>query len=167
MLHFRHSRPQPCGRLRRIESNQRTDSVCWQQPPPDLFVHEFRRRFQQLRKLLDCQCCLPRFHCAHQIINSDDRRADTNSSRSYPSLFLVWVCTGNLRRCCGVTGWAVAQRPGRSLIRFSSCPEGLLQLAYEDEKRYKCDFNWETDQTLKADDPARTILEPRITWSAG
>jgi hypothetical protein len=45
--------------------------------------------------------------------------------------------------------------------------EGLLQLAYEDEKRYGCDFNWETDRTLKADDPARTILEPKNNLECG
>src|ERR1035441_9471398 len=39
--------------------------------------------------------------------------------------------------------------------------EGLLQLAYEDSKRYGCDFNWEADRTLKVNDPARTILQPK------
>jgi len=45
--------------------------------------------------------------------------------------------------------------------------EGLLQLAYEDEKRYGCDFNWEADRTLKADDAARTILEPKNNLECG
>ena len=36
--------------------------------------------------------------------------------------------------------------------------EGLLQLAYADHKRYGCDFNWQADRALKANDPAKTIL---------
>jgi hypothetical protein len=31
--------------------------------------------------------------------------------------------------------------------------EGLLQLAYADQKRYGCDFNWQVDHALKTDDP--------------
>ena len=46
-------------------------------------------------------------------------------------------------------------------------PEGLLQLAYEDERRYGCDFNGETGRTLKVDNPARTILEPRNNLERG
>ena len=45
--------------------------------------------------------------------------------------------------------------------------EGLLQLAYEDEKRYGCNFNWETDRKLPAGDPARTILQPRNNLECG
>ena len=45
--------------------------------------------------------------------------------------------------------------------------EGLLQLGYEDEKRYGCDFNWEADRKLKADDPARTILQPTNNLECG
>ncbi len=30
---------------------------------------------------------------------------------------------------------------------------GLLQLTYEDQKRYGCDFDWEHDKTLKVEDP--------------
>ena len=32
--------------------------------------------------------------------------------------------------------------------------EGLLQLTYEDQTRYGCDFDWDADKTLKANDPA-------------
>ena len=39
--------------------------------------------------------------------------------------------------------------------------EGLLQLAYADQRRYGCDFNWQTDRMLKAKDPAKTILQPK------
>ena len=33
--------------------------------------------------------------------------------------------------------------------------EGLLQLTYEDQKRYNCDFDWTKDRELKSDDPAK------------
>ena len=45
--------------------------------------------------------------------------------------------------------------------------EGLLQLAYEDQKRYDCDFDWDADRRLKADDPARTILQPKNNLECG
>ena len=45
--------------------------------------------------------------------------------------------------------------------------EGLLQLAYADEKRYGCDFNWEVDRLLKANDPAKTILQPKNNLECG
>jgi hypothetical protein len=45
--------------------------------------------------------------------------------------------------------------------------EGLLQLAYADQKRYGCDFNWQVDRALKANDPARTILQPKNNLECG
>jgi hypothetical protein len=45
--------------------------------------------------------------------------------------------------------------------------EGLLQLAYADQKRYGCDFNWQADRALKANDPARTILQPKNNLGCG
>ena len=45
--------------------------------------------------------------------------------------------------------------------------EGLLQLAYADHKRYGCDFNWQADRILKADDPARSILQPKNNLECG
>ena len=33
--------------------------------------------------------------------------------------------------------------------------EGLLQLAYADQRRYGCDFNWQADRALKANDLAK------------
>lgn len=45
--------------------------------------------------------------------------------------------------------------------------EGLLQLAYADQKRYGCDFNWQVDRELKADDPAKTILQPKNNLECG
>ena len=45
--------------------------------------------------------------------------------------------------------------------------EGLLQLAYEDAKRYGCDFDWKRDRLLKADDPTRTILQPKNNLDCG
>jgi hypothetical protein len=45
--------------------------------------------------------------------------------------------------------------------------EGLLQLTYEDQERYGCDFNWETDRTLPPKDPAKTILQPKNNLECG
>jgi hypothetical protein len=45
--------------------------------------------------------------------------------------------------------------------------EGLLQLTYADQKRYACDFNWKLDHTLKANDPAKTILQPKNNLECG
>ena len=45
--------------------------------------------------------------------------------------------------------------------------EGLLQLAYEDEKRYNCDFDYDADRKLAAGDPARTILQPKNNLECG
>jgi hypothetical protein len=45
--------------------------------------------------------------------------------------------------------------------------EGLLQLAYADDKRYGCDFNWQVDRALKANDAAKTILQPKNNLECG
>ena len=45
--------------------------------------------------------------------------------------------------------------------------EGLLQLAYADHKRYGCDFNWQVDRALKANDPDKTILQPKNNLECG
>jgi hypothetical protein len=45
--------------------------------------------------------------------------------------------------------------------------EGLLQLAYADQKRYGCDFNWQVDRALKPHDPAKTILQPKNNLEYG
>ena len=45
--------------------------------------------------------------------------------------------------------------------------QGLLQLAYEDQQRYGCNFNWEADRLLKPNDPARTILQPKNNLECG
>jgi len=45
--------------------------------------------------------------------------------------------------------------------------EGLLQLAYADQRRYGCDFNWQLDRALKANDPAKTILQPKNNLECG
>jgi hypothetical protein len=44
---------------------------------------------------------------------------------------------------------------------------GLLQLTYEDERRYGCDFDWKRDRVLKANDPGRTILQPKNNLECG
>ncbi len=45
--------------------------------------------------------------------------------------------------------------------------EGLLQLTYEDQQRYGCDFDWEHDKQLKPDDPSKTILDPAKNLKCG
>ena len=45
--------------------------------------------------------------------------------------------------------------------------EGLLQLTYEDEKRYGCNFNWAADRHLPPHDPRRTILKPENNLDCG
>ena len=45
--------------------------------------------------------------------------------------------------------------------------EGLLQLAYTDQRRYGCDFNWQGDRALKTNDPAKTILRPKNNLECG
>jgi hypothetical protein len=37
---------------------------------------------------------------------------------------------------------------------------GLLQLTYEDSRRYGCDFDWRADKHLPPHDPRKTILQP-------
>ncbi len=55
-------------------------------------------------------------------------------------------------------------QPERALATRS---EGLLQLSYADHKRYGCDFNWAMDRALKANDPAKTILQPKNNLECG
>ncbi|MBS1806487.1 MAG: hypothetical protein JST28_24345 [Acidobacteria bacterium] len=38
--------------------------------------------------------------------------------------------------------------------------QGLLQLTYEDSRRYGCDFDWRADKHLPPHDPRKTILQP-------
>jgi hypothetical protein len=45
--------------------------------------------------------------------------------------------------------------------------EGLLQLTYEDQKRYDCDFDWDKDRVLKSTDPSKTILQPKNNLECG
>jgi len=45
--------------------------------------------------------------------------------------------------------------------------EGLLQLGYADRQRYGCDFNWQADRALKANDPGKTILQPKNNLECG
>src|ERR1022692_4640470 len=59
----------------------------------------------------------------------------------------------------------VAKRDEVSGIAMRS--EGLLQLAYADQKRYGCDFNWQLDRLRKANDPAKTILQPKNNLECG
>jgi hypothetical protein len=45
--------------------------------------------------------------------------------------------------------------------------EGLLQLTYQDQERYGCDFDWQHDKTLPANDPGKTILQPKNNLECG
>jgi hypothetical protein len=45
--------------------------------------------------------------------------------------------------------------------------EGLLQLTYEDAKRYGCDFDWDADKHLPEHDPDKTILQPENNLLCG
>jgi hypothetical protein len=45
--------------------------------------------------------------------------------------------------------------------------EGLLQLTYEDQERYGCDFDWQKDKTMEANDPAKSILQPKNNLECG
>jgi hypothetical protein len=45
--------------------------------------------------------------------------------------------------------------------------EGLLQLTYEDAKRYGCDFDWDADKHLPEHDPGKTILQPENNLLCG
>ncbi len=58
---------------------------------------------------------------------------------------------------------AVRDDVTRRLVRS----EGLLQLTYEDQERYGCDFDWQTDRKLPPKDPAKTILQPKNNLECG
>ncbi len=45
--------------------------------------------------------------------------------------------------------------------------QGLLQLTYEDARRYACDFDWNTDKHLSEHDPDKTILQPENNLLCG
>jgi hypothetical protein len=45
--------------------------------------------------------------------------------------------------------------------------EGLLQLTYEDSKRYGCAFDWNADRHLPEHDPSKTILQPENNLLCG
>ena len=45
--------------------------------------------------------------------------------------------------------------------------EGLLQLTYEDAKRYGCEFDWDNDKHLPARDEDKTILQPKNNLECG
>ncbi len=45
--------------------------------------------------------------------------------------------------------------------------EGLLQVKYDDAKRYNCPFDYEADRRLPEHDPNRTILQPERNLSCG
>ena len=45
--------------------------------------------------------------------------------------------------------------------------EGLLQLTYEDSRRYGCDFDWDADKHRAEHDPDKTILQPENNLLCG
>jgi hypothetical protein len=60
---------------------------------------------------------------------------------------------------------ATARHDGVTHVAVRS--ESLLQLGYEDQRRYGCDFDWKADRRLKADDPEKTILKPKNNLECG
>jgi hypothetical protein len=58
-------------------------------------------------------------------------------------------------------------RHSQSEVALAMRSEGLLQLAYADQKRYGCAFNWHADRALKPNDPAKTILQPKNNLECG
>lgn len=69
--------------------------------------------------------------------------------------------TTNVRH--GLIGVARRDQVTHTTVRS----EGLLQVAYEDAKRYGCNFDWKSDRLLKLDDPRRTILQPKNNLDCG
>jgi hypothetical protein len=45
--------------------------------------------------------------------------------------------------------------------------EGLLQVAYQDQERYDCAFDWTHDRELASNDPAKSILQPKNNLECG
>ena len=45
--------------------------------------------------------------------------------------------------------------------------QGLLQLTYEDARRYGCDFDWKRDRRLREQDPNKSILQPGRNLACG
>ncbi len=58
---------------------------------------------------------------------------------------------------------AVTDQVSHRMVRS----EGLLQLTYEDSKRYGCDFDWNADKHLPEHDPDKTILQPENNLLCG
>lgn len=58
---------------------------------------------------------------------------------------------------------AVVDKVSKRMVRS----EGLMQLTYEDQQRYGCDFDWQHDKLLKPDDPDKTILQPKNNLECG
>ena len=58
---------------------------------------------------------------------------------------------------------AVTDKVTRRAVRS----EGLLQLAYQDQDRYGCNFDWTRDRELAGDSPDKTILQPKNNLECG
>lgn len=58
---------------------------------------------------------------------------------------------------------AVTDQVSHRMVRS----EGLLQLTYEDSRRYGCEFDWNADKHLAEHDPAKTILQPENNLLCG
>ena len=58
---------------------------------------------------------------------------------------------------------AVVDTVSHRMVRAS----GLLQLTYEDSRRYGCDFDWNADKHLPPHDPRKTILHPEKNLLCG
>jgi hypothetical protein len=58
---------------------------------------------------------------------------------------------------------AVVDKVSHRMVRS----QGLLQLTYEDARRYACDFDWNVDKHLAEHDPDKTILQPENNLLCG
>jgi hypothetical protein len=74
---------------------------------------------------------------------------------------------GGLKPTANVRHEQAGMQVKDSVTGMQGRTEGLLQLAYEDQKRYNCDFDYDADRKLKAGDPARTILQPKNNLECG
>jgi len=74
--------------------------------------------------------------------------------------------------CNARDSFARVQSAPRPELRSITLLQRLLRLATTgqvevNQKRYGCDFNWQADRALKANDPAKTILQPKNNLECG
>jgi hypothetical protein len=125
------------------------DKIVEQALPPELLSAQVDR---------DVRPFCPRFGA----IAEDDKRA-------FWAYFFQALAgaEGGLKPTAHVRHSEPAMQVKDSVTGARGRTEGLLQLAYEDEKRYNCDFDYDADRRLPAGSPERTILQPRNNLECG